>query len=100
MPHPTQIQHPLLHRPGLSQAQRIKDGPTSPETTPRVDGRTLAETLCYIYQYARAVVFHEYQPAATGGEARIQLADWTAFFEKSLPLRVARFATTDFDAVE
>ena len=87
---PTKIQHPLLRRPGSSQPKRNADGFALQKDYTLIDGRSLGDLLDYIHQYARQVVFPELK-IDEAGDAYAELSNWLAFFEKSLPFRLAQF---------
>lgn len=93
---PTKIQHPLLWYPGTSQRKRrVGAELLRPDLTP-VDGRSLGDMLEFVYEYARLLVFHEYKTDAKG-EGYVELNNWLAFFQKSLPFILNRFSRSDFD---
>ena len=99
MPDPTTIQHPLLSRPGMSQRKRFANTRALDSDYAAVDGRSFVDLLDYIHRYARQIVFHAYVRGAEGKE-HVELSNWLAFFEKSLPFQLARFSKIDIAAVE
>ena len=64
-----------------------------------IDGRSLGDILDYIHRYARQVIFHDLKKDERG-EEYVELSNWLAFFEESLPFRMSGFAKIDFDQVE
>jgi hypothetical protein len=96
---PTQVTHPLLSRPGTSQHKRLADFFSVQPDISLIDGRSLADILDYINKFARQVIYHEYQENDIEGEY-IELGNWLAFFEKSLPFQLVRYHKTNFDQLE
>jgi hypothetical protein len=91
---PTKIQHPLLRRPGTSQARRIADALALQSNSTLIDNRSLVDLLDYIQRYAGQVAFPEYK-LDEAGQPYLDTRSWLPFFEKSLPFSLARFAKKD-----
>lgn len=81
------IPHPLK-RDGKSQAQRVIDA-LSPDYA-KVDERTQADLLHFIFKYARQVRYYDTQ---------LNPSDWTAFFQRSLPFVIANISKTDTNSI-
>ncbi len=97
MQHPSKISHPLKNNNGTSQRTRIIDA-LQPETAP-IDGKTLADQLYLICEYARSLNFYEYSVDKNGTPYQ-QRSTWNAFFENSLPFQLAKLSKVDTDHLE
>ena len=96
---PTKIQHPLLQSPGTSQRKRMIGEHLLHADFAPIDGRKLGEMLNFVYEHARLVVFHAHRVDANG-EEYVELSNWLAFFEKSLPFVINQFTQIDIDQRE
>lgn len=88
--------HPFLNDPGTSRSAR-NERALQIGGIP-IDGRTMADFLDFLYQYARQVSFQKHQEENDQGEY-ILLSNWSAFFEKSIPFLLARISKKDTEAV-
>lgn len=88
--------HPFLNAPGTSRSAR-NERALQIGGIP-IDGRTMADFLDFLYQYARQVSFQKHQEENDQGEY-ILLSNWSAFFEKSIPFLLARISKKDIEAV-
>jgi len=75
------LDHPFLHDPGVSQADRAL-AMLLPENL-RIDGRKTAELLNYFTQLARQINFYNTDSS---------ILDWSLFFDNSLPFVLSRIA--------
>lgn len=89
MKNPSKIAHPLKNRKGTSQRTRIIEA-LQPDTAP-IEGKTLADRLNLICEYARHIKFHEYINDDRDGEYQ-QVDTWTSFFLDSLPFQLAKLS--------
>lgn len=64
-----------------------------------IDGRSLADILYFISQYAGQVNFHDYKKDDIDGEY-VELSDWRSFFRNSTPFLLARVSKTDLERIE
>ncbi len=94
MTNPVKIPHPLRSRNGASQRRRVLDA-LQPGAAP-IDGRSLADILYFISQYATQVNFFEVQQDDNLGEY-LETSDWRNFFEQSAPFQLARISKVDAD---
>ncbi|MEL6813034.1 MAG: hypothetical protein AAFP76_17050, partial [Bacteroidota bacterium] len=94
---PTNISHPLKHRPGTSQRTRIIET-LNPDSAP-IDGKTLADQLYLISEYARQINYYEFHSSQIEGEYQ-EIGDWFLFFKNSLPFQLARFGKTSIEDLE
>ena len=92
----TQIAHPLKNRTGTSQRTRIIDA-LNLEAAP-IDGKTLADRLYIISNYATYINFYEYINDAQGEYQKIDT--WTAFFSNSLPFQLAKLSKISVEQLE
>jgi len=97
MTNPVKIPHPLRSRTGASQRRRVLDA-LQPGAAP-IDGRSLADILYFISQYATQVNFFEVQQDDNLGEY-LETSDWRNFFEQSAPFQLARISKVDADQLE
>ena len=97
MTNPVKIPHPLRSRNGASQRRRVLDA-LQPGAAP-IDGRSLADILYFISQYATQVNFFDVQQDDTLGEY-LETSDWRNFFEQSAPFQLARISKVDADQLE
>ena len=97
MQEPSKIAHPLKNRTGTSQRTRLIDA-LQPEAAP-IDGKTLADRLYLICEYARYINFHTYVDDAVEGEYQ-QLDTWTSFFANSLPFQLAKLSMVSVEDLE
>ncbi|MDT7828242.1 hypothetical protein RQM65_06165 [Pricia sp. S334] len=93
----SKIAHPLKHRTGTSQRTRVIDA-LAPESAP-IDGKTLADRLYLIGEYARYINFYTHIDDPVAGEYQ-QLDSWTSFFADSLPFQLAKLAKVPTDDLE
>lgn len=94
---PSNVSHPLKNRTGTSQRTRIiaaLDTATAP-----IDGKTMADRLYLISEYARHVNFYEYDKNEIDGEFQ-KLGDWASFFKESLPFQLAVLSKTVIEDIE
>lgn len=89
MKNPSKIAHPLKNRKGTSQRTRLIEA-LQPDAAP-IDGKTLADRLYLISEYARHIKFHEYINDDRDGEYQ-QVDTWTSFFLDSLPFQLAKLS--------
>ncbi|HVU99491.1 MAG TPA: hypothetical protein VHE34_29925 [Puia sp.] len=75
------LDHPFLHDPGVSQADRAL-ATLLPENL-RIDGRKTADLLNYFTELARQINFYNTDSS---------ILDWSLFFENSLPFLLSRIA--------
>src|SRR5579864_5899154 len=75
------LTHPFLHDAGVSQTQRSLAA-LLPENV-LVDGRKTADLLNYFTQLAKQINYYN---------TDLSVADWTPFFENSLPFALSRMA--------
>ncbi len=94
---PSKIAHPLKYRTGTSQRTRNIDV-LQPEAAP-IDGKTLADQLAMIGEYARYVNFYEYQNEQ-GEEEHQEVTNWVSFFEHSLPFQLAYLSKISISDLE
>ncbi len=97
MTNPVKIPHPLRSRTGASQRRRVLDA-LQPGAAP-VDGRTLADILYFIGQYAAQVNFFQVQQDEVVGEY-LETSDWQSFFEQSAPFQLARLSKVNAGELE
>ncbi|MBK8194090.1 MAG: hypothetical protein IPK76_13090 [Lewinellaceae bacterium] len=97
MPNPAKTAHPLRARTGSSQGNRVMEA-LQPGAAP-IDGRSLADILYFISQYAGQVNFHDYKKDDIAGEY-VELGDWRSFFRNSTPFLLARVSKTDLERIE
>ncbi len=94
---PSKIAHPLKNRTGTSQRTRIIDA-LQTESAP-IDGKTLADQLFFICEYAGHVNFHKYINDTIEGEYQ-QLDTWSSFFDNSLPFQLAKLSKVSVSDLE
>lgn len=94
---PSKIAHPLKNRTGTSQRTRIIDA-LQTETAP-IDGKTLADQLYLICEYAGYINFHKYIDDTIEGEYQ-QLDTWSSFFDTSLPFQLAKLSKVSIADLE
>jgi hypothetical protein len=82
--------HPLANS-GVSQQQRSLAA-QSPDHA-RIDERSEADLLEYVFQLARTVVYQEVQ------DDQVQKSDWQDFFRLSVPIQLALIARFDTAAL-
>ena len=75
------LTHPFLHDAGVSQTERSLAA-LLPENVP-IDGRKTADLLNYFTQLAKQINYYD---------SDLSIADWTPFFENSLPFTLSRMA--------
>ncbi|MBP0904185.1 hypothetical protein ACFSKN_08110 [Mariniflexile gromovii] len=92
MKNTSNISHPLKNRSGLSQKNRLKQA-LMPDYAP-IDGKTLADRLLLISDYARHINFYN-----TDGTSQ-EIKNWTPFFKESLPFQLAILSKTSVDDLE
>ena len=80
MKNPSNIAHPLTYRTGTSQRNRVLQA-LDTDMAP-IDGKTLADRLYMISEYARQINFYEYKITESEGESQ-ELDNWTLFFKES-----------------
>ena len=83
MKNPSNISHPLKNRTGTSQRNRVINALNTDAAL--IDGKTLADRLYLISQYARQINFYKYKKTEIGGESQ-ELANWSLFFENSFQI--------------
>ena len=96
MAKPTKIAHPLKNRKGTSQRTRIINA-LKPENAP-IDGRSLADQLFLISEYARQINYYEFKQEAD--QEYQELTNWTAFFNDSLPFQLSVFSKLSIEETE
>ncbi|MCD2257712.1 baseplate J/gp47 family protein [Psychroserpens luteolus] len=97
MKNPSNIAHPLKNRTGTSQRNRVIQA-LGTDAAP-IDGKTLADRLYLINNYARQINFYQYKKTETDGESQ-ELNTWSLFFEDSLPFQLAILSKTSIDKLE
>lgn len=93
---PSETPHPLIGRTGTSQRTRVIDA-LDANSAP-VDGKTLAERLKIISNYAQQINYYEY--INIGGEEFQEIDNWQSFFTNSLPFQLAIFNETSIKEIE
>lgn len=97
MNNPSNISHPLKNRAGTSQRTRIITA-LDPNTAP-IDGKTIADRLYLISEYARHINFFQYENNEIDGEFQ-KLGDWVSFFKESLPFQLGVLSKTSIADIE
>lgn len=96
MKKPSNISHPLIHRTGTSQRNRVIEALQS-DYAP-IDGKTLADRLYIISRYAQQINYYEY--IKNGEEEYQDINNWTSFFQSSLPFQLSILSKTSIDSLE
>ncbi|MCX2680325.1 hypothetical protein OOZ15_10270 [Galbibacter sp. EGI 63066] len=91
------ISHPLKNRSGLSQKNRVKQA-LLPDSV-AIDGKTLADRLYLISEYAKQINFYDHKKDGSEGEFQ-EISNWVAFFNNSLPFKLAVLSKTDTNELE
>ncbi|MBX2924701.1 MAG: hypothetical protein KF746_21040 [Chitinophagaceae bacterium] len=78
------LKHPFQNDPGVSQRQRAIDELLSDNV--RIDGRSTAELLQYIFRLSRNINYYE---------TDMSVSDWQPLFRNSLPFLIAEICTYD-----
>lgn len=97
MKNPSNISHPLKNRTGTSQRNRVIDALGTDSAA--IDGKTLADRLYLISEYARQVNFYKYKKTEIEGESQ-ELDNWSLFFEDSLPFQLAILSKVSIEELE
>ena len=97
MKNPSKIAHPLKTRRGTSQQTRLIEA-LQPESAP-IDGKTLADRLYLICEYARHIKFHEIAEHEQEGEYQA-VDNWHSFFSDSLPFQLAKLSKLSVSDLE
>ena len=82
------LQHPFQSDPGISQRQRAIAELLS--DTARIDGRSMADLLQYIFRLSRNINYYDNNMVAS---------DWQPLFKNSLPFLIAEISTYDVKAL-
>ncbi len=85
----TNIPHPFLNTPGTSQDERLP-AKLDPDTM-EMDGRSTADFLSLINRFSNLVNYYN---------ANLERGNWQSFFNKSLPMLLARMHHFDVDGLE
>ena len=93
----TNIAHPLKNRTGSSQGNRSREA-LAPDYAP-IDGKTLADRLYLVGEYAKLINHYEIQKDPGNNEYQ-QTGNWSDFFEHSLPFQLARLSKTSTEQLE
>lgn len=94
MNNPSNISHPLKNYTGTSQRTRVIES-LHPDAAP-IDGKTLADRLHLIGEYARHIKYYGYAKDPVMGEYQ-ELGNWSDFFKNSLPFQLANLSKTSLD---
>lgn len=97
MKNPSNIAHPLKNRTGTSQKNRAIQALGADQAP--IDGKTLADRLYLISQYARQINFYQYKITEIDGASQ-ELDNWSVFFKDSLPFQLTILCKTSIDDLE
>ncbi len=97
MKNPSNIAHPLKNRTGTSQRNRVSQALRTDFAL--IDGKTLADRLFLISEYARHINFYQYKKTESNGESQ-ELDSWSIFFKDSLPFQLAILSKTSVDNLD
>ncbi|GAA4276776.1 baseplate J/gp47 family protein [Aquimarina mytili] len=97
MKNPSNIAHPLKNRTGTSQRNRVLQALGTDSAL--IDGKTMADRLFLISEYAKHVNFYQYVKTEINGESQ-ELDNWSVFFNDSLPFKLAILSKTSIDELE
>ncbi|MEW7289059.1 hypothetical protein [Aquimarina sp. 2304DJ70-9] len=97
MKNPSNIAHPLKNRTGTSQRNRVLQALGTDSAL--IDGKTMADRLYLISEYARQINFYQYKKTEIKGEYQ-ELDDWSLFFKDSLPFQLAMLSKTSIEELD